>query len=98
MIFAAQVQLKAIHKITGDHESKVSWKSGRYESHLVVSSGNWHDPVLRETARMVRRGLSDEEIFSIMERHTLPGWSLADTRKEVSEMVRSARKKGFCIR
>ena len=59
-----------------------------------IRSGNhWHDNLVRLTARWVAMGLSNEEIISLAEPFTLPGYSVEDTRKEVAKMVEGARAK-----
>jgi hypothetical protein len=60
-----------------------------------IGPNNWHLPMLRAVARMVACGWADPEIMAKAERHTLPGWSIEQTRSEVLAMIAGARRKGF---
>ena len=62
---------------------------------ISVGPGNWHFPVLKQVARLVSQGYSDQDILSMTEKYTLPGWGVDQTRREVSLMIWGARRKGF---
>ncbi len=54
---------------------------------------NWHKNVLSLVARYVNSGLADEEILTLSEALTLPGYTVDQTRREVEIMIRGAREK-----
>lgn len=62
---------------------------------VSFSDGDWHWPILKSVAKMIRRGWSDAEILAKADSYTLPGWSVADTRKDLLQMIAGARRKGF---
>ncbi len=55
----------------------------------------WHDPMLHLTSRYVAKGMSKEEIITLLEAHTWADFTIEQTRKELSEMIDSAVKKEF---
>ena len=55
--------------------------------------GGWHDDVLRLVAHLVNHGRTDEEILTLSEALTLPGYTVPQTRHDVAQMVRGARVK-----
>jgi hypothetical protein len=60
-----------------------------------IDHGNWHEPVLRLVGKLVAKGIDDQTIFSLTDRFTLSGYTVAQTRLEVAEMIRGAREKGW---
>lgn len=56
---------------------------------------NWYDNVLRSVASMVARGYSDAKVHFYTDQATLPGYELAETRKQVQGFINSARIKEF---
>ena len=56
---------------------------------------DWHKNMLRIVASMVARGRSDIEILNIAEAHTLPGYTVMQTKADIQKMIDSARHKGF---
>lgn len=62
---------------------------------IVVGQGNWNAPMLRGVANMVWWGYTDNEILSMTEQYTMPGWTIRQTRRQVQAMIDGARKKGF---
>jgi len=60
-----------------------------------IRSGNWHDRMLRLVGKLVAKGHDDATIHAITDRFTEPGFTLDQTRREVAEMIRGARDKGW---
>jgi hypothetical protein len=60
-----------------------------------IDHGNWHEPVLRIVGKLVAKGIDDATIHAITDRFTLNGYTVAQTRSEVAEMIRGARDKGW---
>ena len=60
-----------------------------------VGPGNWHNPVLRTVGMLVSKGMGDDLIHALTDGFTLPGYTVAQTRREVAEMIRGARQKGW---
>jgi len=61
----------------------------------ILRDNNWHNNMIRNVASLVSDGRSDEEIHSITDEYTLPGYTLQDTRLEVQKAIDGARVKGF---
>jgi hypothetical protein len=61
----------------------------------ALAGEEWHNNTIRLVASYVARGLSDDEIHGLTERLTLPGWTVADTRREVQAAIDGARRKGW---
>lgn len=61
----------------------------------ILRDNNWHNNMIRNVASLVSEGKSDEEIHSITDAYTLPGYTLQDTRVEVQKAIDGARSKGF---
>ena len=59
----------------------------------IRAGDHWHDNLLRLAAHWIARGWSDEEILTAAEALTLPGWTVADTRREVAAMIAGGRAK-----
>jgi hypothetical protein len=60
-----------------------------------IDTGNWHEPMLRKVGMLVAKGLDDATIHAITDRFTSDGYTIAQTRSEVAEMIRGARDKGW---
>jgi hypothetical protein len=60
-----------------------------------IDNGNWHNPVLRLVGKLVAKGIDDQTIHALTDRFTLSGYTVAQTRLEVAEMIRGAREKGW---
>ncbi|MDD3182647.1 MAG: AAA family ATPase [Alphaproteobacteria bacterium] len=75
-------------------ETKLSFKIPASERFNHIRSGDhWHDHLVRLTARWVARGLSDAEILALAEPFTLSGYTVEETRREVTKMIDGARIK-----
>jgi len=61
----------------------------------ALSGEEWHNNVVRLTARYVALGLSDDEIHRLTDPLTLPGYTVEQTRREVQTAINGARGKGF---
>ncbi len=59
----------------------------------IKSGEQWHNNMLRLCGHWIVRGWSDAEIITASESLTLPGYTAAQTRAEVSRMVAGARRK-----
>ncbi|HEX6011575.1 MAG TPA: helicase RepA family protein, partial [Geminicoccaceae bacterium] len=59
----------------------------------VRGGDRWHDHLVRLTGHWISRGWSDAEILTLAESLTLPGYGVAETRREVARMVEGARRK-----
>lgn len=59
----------------------------------IRSGHRWHDQAVRLIAHWVGRGWSDAEILLAAEGLTLPGWTIADTRRDALAMIAGARRK-----
>jgi hypothetical protein len=60
-----------------------------------IDHGNWHEPVLRLIGKLVSKGIDDQTIHALTDRFTLSGYTVAQTRAEVAEMICGARAKGW---
>ena len=56
---------------------------------------NWHQNLLRLVGSWVAKGLSDEAIYKHSEALTLSGYSVEQTRLDLTPMIEGARNKGF---
>lgn len=61
----------------------------------ALSGDYWHKNVLELVGSLVARGLSDEVILLLAPRFTLPGYTDANTTREIRLMIDGARRKGF---
>lgn len=61
----------------------------------IHSGQGWHDAVIRIVGRLVRNGLSDDDIHAFTDGFTQPGFTLDDTRREVEAAIDGARRKGY---
>jgi len=61
----------------------------------AIRIGNWHEPVLRLVGKLVAKGLDDPTIHALTDRFTEAGYTINQTRREVAEMIRGARDKGW---
>ena len=61
----------------------------------ALSGDHWHKNVLELVGSFVARGLPDEVILLLAPRFTLPGYTDADTTREMRLMIAGARRKGF---
>ena len=59
----------------------------------VRSGDHWHDNLVRLTGHWIARGWSDAEILSAAEALTLPGYTVAQTRREIGSMIAGGRRK-----
>ena len=59
----------------------------------VRAGEQWHNNLIRLTGHWIARGWSDAEIVTAAEALTLPGYTLAATRREVAQMIRGGRDK-----
>ena len=59
----------------------------------VRAGHNWHNNLLRLVAHWISRGWSDAEIVTAAESFTLNGYTIAQTRRDVGQMILSARAK-----
>jgi hypothetical protein len=57
----------------------------------VRAGGHWHDNMVRLTGHWIARGWSNEEILTAAESLTLDGYTVAETRREVSQMIAGGR-------
>ena len=54
---------------------------------------HWHNNLVRLTGHWISRGWSDAEILAAAEALTLPGYTAAQTRREVGAMIAGGRQK-----
>ena len=59
----------------------------------IRAGDQWHDNLVRLTGHWIARGWSDAEILTAAEALTLPGYTVAATRREVAQMIRGGRDK-----
>ena len=59
----------------------------------IRAGDQWHTNMVRLVAHWINRGWSDAEIHLAAQAFTLPGWTDADTEKEVRQAIESARRK-----
>ena len=59
----------------------------------IRTGDHWHDNLVRLTGHWIARGWSDAEIVTAAEALTLPGYTVADTRREVRGMIVGGRRK-----
>jgi len=59
----------------------------------VRAGDHWHNNLVRLTGHWISRGWSDAEILTAAEALTLPGFTVAQTRREVSAMIAGGRRK-----
>jgi hypothetical protein len=59
----------------------------------VRAGDHWHDNLVRLTGHWIARGWSDAEILSAAETLTLPGYTIAQTRREIGSMIAGGRRK-----
>lgn len=59
----------------------------------IRAGDHWHDNMLRLVGHWVSRGWSDTEIAAAAEAMTLPGYTAAQTRREVAVMIAGGRAK-----
>jgi hypothetical protein len=59
----------------------------------VRAGDHWHDNLVRLTGHWIARGWSDAEILTAAEALTLPGYTIAQTRREVGSMLAGGRRK-----
>jgi len=61
----------------------------------ALSGQEWHHAIVKLTGSYVAKGLSDDEIHSLTDPLTLPGYTIEQTRAEVQKAVDGARAKGW---
>ena len=59
----------------------------------IRSGDHWHDNLVRLTGHWIARGWSNAEIITAAESLTLPGYTIAQTRREVAAMIEGGRRK-----
>ena len=59
----------------------------------IRAGDRWHDNMLRLVGHWIARGWSDAEIQTAAEAMTLPGYTVADTRRDVGQMIAGGRAK-----
>jgi hypothetical protein len=59
----------------------------------IRAGDHWHDNLVRLTGHWIARGWSDAEILTAAEALTLPGYTIAQTRREVGSMLAGGRRK-----
>ncbi len=59
----------------------------------IRAGDHWHDNMLRLVGHWISRGMTDKEILSLASTFTLAGYTAADTRREVGQMIAGGRKK-----
>jgi AAA domain len=59
----------------------------------IRAGDHWHDNLVRLTGHWIARGWSDAEILTAAEALTLPGYTVAQTRREVRRMIAGGRTK-----
>ena len=59
----------------------------------IRAGDHWHDNLVRITGHWIARGWSDAEIIIATEALTLPGYTVAQTRREVAAMIAGGRRK-----
>jgi hypothetical protein len=59
----------------------------------IRSGQQWHNNMVRLTGHWISRGFSDEEILTISMSLTLPGYTVDQTRLEVTKMIEGGRSK-----
>lgn len=59
----------------------------------IRAGDHWHDNLVRLTGHWIARGWSDEEILTAAEGLTLAGYTIAQTRREVAQMIAGGRAK-----
>ena len=59
----------------------------------IRAGDQWHNNLVRLTGHWISRGWSDVEILTVAEALTLSGYTVADTRREVEQMIVGGRRK-----
>jgi hypothetical protein len=59
----------------------------------IRAGDRWHDNILRLVGHWIARGWSDAEILTAAEALTLPGYTVDQTRREVTAMIAGGRRK-----
>jgi hypothetical protein len=59
----------------------------------IRAGDHWHNNLVRLTAHWIARGWSDSEIITAADALTLPGYTIAQTRREVTAMIAGGRRK-----
>lgn len=59
----------------------------------IRAGDRWHDNMLRLVGHWIARDWSDAEIQTAAEAMTLPGYTIADTRRDVGQMIAGGRVK-----
>jgi hypothetical protein len=59
----------------------------------IRAGDQWHNNLTRLTGHWIARGWSDAEILTAAEALTLPGYTAAQTRREVASMIAGGRQK-----
>ena len=64
-------------------------------SKAALSGDHWHDNMLKLVGSWFAMGNTEEEIHDLAEYHTLPGYTVEQTRPEIQKMIDGAKRKGF---
>ena len=59
----------------------------------IRAGDHWHDNMLRMVGHWIARGWSDAEILAAAEAFTLAGYTVVDTRRDVTRMIEGGRSK-----
>ena len=59
----------------------------------IRAGDHWHDHLVRLTGHWIARGWSDAEILTAAEGLTLPGYTVAQTHRDVARMIEGGRAK-----
>lgn len=59
----------------------------------ILAGRNWHNNMTRWVARVLSRGLSDEEILLAAPRFTLPNYTVGQTEREMQVAIDTGRRK-----
>ena len=64
-------------------------------SQAAMNGYQWHNNMLRLVASWVAKGNTDTEIHTLAAPHTLAGYTIQQTQRDVQKMINGARNKGF---
>lgn len=81
------------HAIQAQGDLAIGSPSVESALRTIRSGLRWHDTVVRLVAHWINRGWSDAEILLATEALTLPGYTIAQTRRELGSMITGARRK-----
>jgi hypothetical protein len=67
----------------------------KHDLSQAFAANKWHDTMLQWTASVIQRGDSAKTIMDVAPLVTLDGWTLDQTRKELTVMIEGAVEKGY---